>query len=342
MKKIIAILMAVCLLVAFCGCEKASDDRVVATIGNENVYFWELSFFLDSVKAELINQAGLTSEAEIEDFWANTDIEGTPAKEVAKNKALEQAVLFRQKVILAKNAGCTLNETQLAEIKEQLKQTRVNFGGEEEFKKALNEAGLTPENYESLMKDSYLVDSYMQKLSEDGTLTVTDEKVSAFFTENPAEFRKTVTAKHILIGTVDENRQPKSEAEIAQAEVTAKDLYEKITAGTLNYDAAMNEYSEDPGLATNPDGYTFGRGEMVEVFETTSFNAEIGKVCEPVLSEFGWHIILVTDADEYPFEEVSESIRYQLLAEDFEAYCEDAVKEFKVTTVQKVLDSVKF
>jgi len=161
MKKIISILMAVCLLISFCGCEKASDDRVVATIDGENVYFWELSFFLDSVKGELINQAKLTSEEEVEDFWKNTDIDGTPAKEVAKNKALEQAVLFREKVILAKKAGCALTDEQLAEIKEQLKSTTSSLGGEDEFKKILNDAGLTLENYESLMKDSYLVDSLM-------------------------------------------------------------------------------------------------------------------------------------------------------------------------------------
>jgi len=342
MKKIISILMAVCLLISFCGCEKASDDRVVATIDGENVYFWELSFFLDSVKGELINQAKLTSEEEVEDFWKNTDIDGTPAKEVAKNKALEQAVLFREKVILAKKAGCALTDEQLAEIKEQLKSTTSSLGGEDEFKKILNDAGLTLENYESLMKDSYLVDSLMTKLAEDGTLTVSDEEISAFYTENASDFRTKVTAKHILISTVDDARQPKSEEEQAKAKATAEDLYAKITAGTLSFDAAMNEYSEDPGLAQNPDGYTFGRGEMVEPFENASFSAEIGKVCEPVLSDFGWHIILVTDAEEYTFQDVSESIRYQLLNEQFEVYTENAVKDFTVNTDQKILDTVKF
>lgn len=342
MKKVISILLAACLILSFAGCEKASDNRVVATIDGENVYFWELSFFLDSVKGELVNQAGLASEDEVKDFWKNTDIEGTPAKEVAKNKALEQAILFKEKVILAKNAGCTLTDEQLSEVKEQLKQTKLSLGGEEEFKKTLNKIGLTPENYETLMKNSYLVDSLMNKLSDDGVLTVADDEITAFYEENVADFRTNVTAKHILISTVDENQQPKSDAEKEAAKLKAEDLYAKITSGALDFDAAMNEHSEDPGLATNPDGYTFGRGQMVEIFETTSFGAKIGEVCAPVLSDFGWHIILVTNAEEYPFEEVSESIRYQLLAEDFESYSQDAVKGFTVNTDQKILDTVKF
>lgn len=342
MKKIIAVLMTACLLLAFTACEKASDNRVVATIDGENVYFWELNFFLDSVKSELINQAGLTSEKEIKDFWKNTDIDGTPAKDVAKNKALEQAILFREKVMLAKKAGCVLTEEQLSEIKEQLRQTKISFGGEEEFKKALNEGGLTPENYESLMKDSYLVDTLMNTLAENGKLSVTEDEILAFYNENSADFRTTVTAKHILISTVDENQNPKSDAEKAAAEKTAKDLYAKIKAGNLDFDVAMNEYSEDPGLSSNPEGYTFGRGEMVEVFETASFNGKIGEVLEPVLSDFGWHIILVTDAEEYSFEEVKDSIRYRLLAEDFEAYTDEAVKSLNVITDQKILDTVKF
>lgn len=342
MKRIVALLMIFVMAFAIIGCEKASDNRVVATVNGENVYFWELSFFLDSVKAELINQAGLASEEEAKDFWENTDIEGTPAKEVAKNKALEQAILFREKVMLAKEAGLTLTNEQLTQIKEQLRQTKTSFGGEEEFKKILNEAGLTPENYESLMKDSFLVDAYMQKLGDEGAIPVTEDQIAAFFAENAGEFRTKVTAKHILISTVDENKQPKSEEDQANAKATAEDLYAKITAGTLDFDAAMNEYSEDPGLATSPDGYTFGRGEMVEVFETTSFNAKIGEVCAPVLSEFGWHIILVTDAEEYALDEVSESIKYQLLSEAFETFVKDAVKDFTVKTDTKIVDTVKF
>ena len=342
MKKIISIILLACLIFAFAGCEKASDNRVVATIDGENVYFWELSFFLDSVKSELINQAGLASEDEAKDFWKNTDIEGTPAKEVAKNKALEQVILFKEKVILAKNAGCTLSDEQLAEIKEQLKQTKASLGGEEEFTKTLNKIGLTPENYESLMKDSYLVDSLMTKLSDEGTLTVADDEITKFYEENIADFRTTVTAKHILISTVDENQQPKSEADKEAAKLKAEDLYAKITSGALDFDAAMNEHSEDPGLATSPDGYTFSRGQMVEVFENTSFGAKIGEVCAPVLSDFGWHIILVTDAEKYSFEEVSESIRYQLLTEDFEVYSKEVTKDFKVNTDNKILDTVKF
>lgn len=52
----------------------------------------------------------------------------------------------------------------------------------------------------------------------------------------------------------------------------------------------MKEFSQDPGLAQNPDGYVFGSGEMVAEFEQAVDAIMPGEVtfCK---SDFGYHII---------------------------------------------------
>ena len=88
-----------------------------------------------------------------------------------------------------------------------------------------------------------------------------------------------VKAKHILVDTR------------AEAIKIKQDIDE---GGSFEYYA--RRYSKCPSGRRNDGslGY-FGKGMMVKPFEDAAFNAEIGKVTEPVKTQFGWHLILVED-----------------------------------------------
>ena len=56
---------------------------------------------------------------------------------------------------------------------------------------------------------------------------------------------------------------------------------------------------------------------MVKEFDEIAFKMKIGDISQPVKTQFGWHVIKVTDrkeARERPFEEVRESIEKNLRA----------------------------
>ncbi len=340
MKKVITVFVVLSLIVTCFGCEKASDDRIVGTIQNENIYFWEFSFFLDSVKTELLNQAQISSDEEISEFWKNSEIDGVPASDVAINKAFEQTVLFKTKVLLAKQNGETITPDMQKEINKQIAETKQSVGGESDFKETLKSIGINESNYTELMENTFLVNSYFAKLVENQTIYISDEDIQAYYNAHEKEYRTSVTAKHILFSILDENQNPKSQTEQEQAKQTAQSVYTQIMDGTLTFDQAMADYSEDPGLQQNPNGYIFGKGEMTEIFETTAFNLDIGQISKPVLSEYGWHIIQLTQAQTTPLEDVKDNIFSLLASEAFDSYVKDAGKNYQVTRQDSVLRTI--
>ncbi len=95
------------------------------------------------------------------------------------------------------------------------------------------------------------------------------------------------SVKHILIKTKTEEA-PEEGLSDEEALAKATDIANRAKGGE-DFDALVAEFNEDPGASEN--GYTFGPGEMVEAFETTSFAMKIGEISDPVKTEYGYHVI---------------------------------------------------
>ncbi len=87
-----------------------------------------------------------------------------------------------------------------------------------------------------------------------------------------------VKASHILVETEQE----------------ALDLYNEIKNGLSFEEAAMKNSLCPSGEAGGELGF-FGRGMMVKPFEDAAFELPVGELSKPVRTQFGWHLILVTD-----------------------------------------------
>jgi len=88
------------------------------------------------------------------------------------------------------------------------------------------------------------------------------------------------------------------EEEVASDDRTAEALalLARLEAGE-DFDQLMWTYNEDPGMHTNPDGYTFTSGQMVPPFENATRMLEVGEVSGLVESDFGIHIIQRVEPD---------------------------------------------
>lgn len=87
-----------------------------------------------------------------------------------------------------------------------------------------------------------------------------------------------VKASHILVETEEE----------------AIALKEEILSGKPFEDVAA-EYSLCPSGANGGDLGFFGHGQMVGEFEKAAFDLKVGELSDPVRTNFGWHLIIVTD-----------------------------------------------
>ena len=67
-------------------------------------------------------------------------------------------------------------------------------------------------------------------------------------------------------------------------------IQNKIKKGE-KFGKLAKEYSTCPSGKKEGDLGYFTKGQMVKEFETAAFNLEVGKISEPVKTEFGYHLI---------------------------------------------------
>lgn len=122
--------------------------------------------------------------------------------------------------------------------------------------------------------------------------------------------KEEVRARHILIKTNGKDDQKALE----KINKIAKEV------NTNNFISKANKYTEDPS-GKNKGGALgwFGKGRMVPEFEKVAFQLKPGKISKPVKSNFGYHIIYVTDKKnkvEAKFEDHKRNIAKELIRDD--------------------------
>ena len=138
-----------------------------------------------------------------------------------------------------------------------------------------------------------------------------DKRVKEF--SAPEERR----ASHILLSfDKDDKGQPKTASKDA-AKIEADAIMKQVTGATPEKFAELaKQKSKDPGSAAQGgDLGFFGRGQMVKPFEEAVFAMKPGEIRGPIESDFGYHIIRLTETKAErtrPLEEVRAQIEGEL------------------------------
>jgi len=103
--KLISLILILLISVSvLCSCKSfsgsSSDDLPYITVGDKKVTKEYIGYFFYVAKLNMIKEAGMTlgeggnsTQADVDAFWANTEIEGRTAVDVARDLAADNAVI---------------------------------------------------------------------------------------------------------------------------------------------------------------------------------------------------------------------------------------------------------
>ncbi|RKD73442.1 foldase protein PrsA [Sinobaca qinghaiensis] len=225
--------------------------------------------------------------------------------------------MITEEVVNAEAEKAEVKVTQ-KEIDEEKATLEESYGGEEGLESAISQSGLTMEDLEEQMETTLKVEKLME-----ADISVSDEEIETYYEENKEDLGEPaqVEASHIL--TEDKE--------------TAEEIKAKLDNGE-NFAEIAEEYSTDTASAENGGelGF-FGTGEMAEAFEKAAFDMEPGEISEPVETEFGFHIINVTDkkeAEEAALEdsraEIEETLKNQKLDANYTTWLEKTKEKYDI------------
>ncbi len=219
------------------------------------------------------------------------------------------------------------------DVDKEIKKIMDKMGGRDQLMSVLKQNGISVAAFKKDIKNQVK----MQKLANSaGKIKITDADCKKYYDKNINQFKhdKQVRASHILIAanpyqiqqelTSDpkkkiDDKELKAEVEkvMAEKKAEAEKLAKELQADNSKFAAYAKKYSEDPNSARQGgDLGFFGKDTMVKEFADAAFNAKPDKVTDPVKSQFGYHIILVTDRREagvMPYEKVKSDIKDYLI-----------------------------
>lgn len=197
------------------------------------------------------------------------------------------------------------------EIEREIRQIQNTISGNQKddvpsLERILSSIGSDIDEFKRSMKYSIALEKYFLKKLDDTAL-------KRYFEENQGVFNgEAVKVSHILIDT----RNMKSEKEFAQALEQIKNIKKEIEQGGA-FEEIARKYSDCPTANNGGNlGFIQRKGNFSKSFLDTAFSLKVGQLSGPVQTEYGYHLIKVTEKKEgspVRFDDVREKVRLEAL-----------------------------
>lgn len=332
MKKISTLLMSIILGIGMIGCSSTNKNKELSNVNGSSITVGNYEKVLELEKQSIEAYYGST-------VWDQEVEEGVLYKDKFKELVLDQMVYTELIYQEAEKENVLPTED---EINKAISDFKTSIKSNEEYQKQLNKIGIDDE----FLKYQFARELASEKYKEyyDKNNNIEDKSMQTYYNENKDEFYvDEVRASHILIKTIDDENNELSDEKKAEAKEKAQEVLAKVKSGE-DFATLAKEYSEDTGSAINGgDLDFFPRGYMVEPFEKAAFSMKVGEVSDLVESNFGYHIIKVTDKvdEQKSFDEVKDDIKTTLQNENYNKQIEKLKSNAKVETNKEVLNKIK-
>ncbi len=290
------------------GITTAKDpNKAIALVNGEAIIRLELDMILDKVKQKMgTKRLHLVEERVIDDLVTQLVLKQFIRKEniqIDSNRIEDEIKAFRDNIKNNPNTADKSLETLLEEQGGSVEELRV------------------------AMDISLSIDEYLNR-------TTSEEEIKEYFTENIGNFNgETVTASHILIDTI----KIKDEEGLNQAKEKIEKLKKELDE-EADFAKLAEKNSDCPSARNGGELGVIARGQMVDEFEEAAFNTEVNGISEPVKTQFGYHIIKITDKQEgkdVTFEETKDNVRLALFNEKTIALIQELKNNADVNVLYK-------
>ncbi|EHQ89608.1 foldase protein PrsA [Desulfosporosinus youngiae] len=251
-------------------------------------------------------------------------VNGISITESELNKLLVQQggadaleTLIQQNIIKQEAAKQNIQVSE-EDINKELSTLKESFGSEEAFNQALTTNRITLD----ALKESIITNIELKRILA-ARSPITDEAIQQYYDTNKASLAEPeqVKASHILVST----------------EELANEIEAKLAAGE-DFAELAKQYSTDESSKESGGelGY-FQKGAMVQEFEDVAFSLEVGKISDPVKTDYGYHIIKVEDKKEVKEVTLPESrdmitaaLLDEKLSTEFDAWLQECKAEYSI------------
>jgi peptidyl-prolyl cis-trans isomerase C len=259
-------------------------------------------------------EGGDVTQGELDEFAEQSGVpKDDPQYQATVQQIMPQLVSIEIAKAYAQEHNITVSDKEvdqeLAKLKEQVgdqaRSSGQDVSNQEAYEQALKQNNITEEQLREDIRENLPVQKVQERVA--GKAEPSDEEIQNYYEKNKeAQFTtpEQRCVRHILF-----NKDQKEKAE---------DVKQQLENGG-DFAKLAKENSQDPGSAAQGgDLGCLGKGETVPEFEQAAFGAERGEIVGPVQTEFGYHILQVTDVkpeQTRSLQEVESQIRAQLASE---------------------------
>ena len=259
-------------------------------------------------------EGGDVTQGELDEFAEQSGVpKDDPQYQAAVQQLMPQLVGIEIAKAYAREHNITVSDDEvdqeLTKLKEQVgdqaRSSGQDLSNQEAYEQAFKQNNITEDQLREDIRENLPVQMVQKRVA--GDAEPSDREIQDYYVENKeAQF---TTPEQRCVSHILFNKDQKDKAEEIEQQLEKGKDFAKLA----------EENSQDPGSAAKGgDLGCLGKGETVPEFEKASFGAEQGELVGPVQTEFGYHIIKVTDIkpeQTRSLQEVESQIRSQLATE---------------------------
>jgi len=292
----VAAALVVALAFALVGC---GNKDVAATVNGEKISNEELQTQLDQVKKRFPQ------------FFQGAD---AAQREIEFKQRLLDELINRELIAQASSdRGIKITDS---DVQKQIDTIKKGFKDQAAFDAALKNAGIDPTQLNEQIKTQLVTQKLVEQLSKD-VAKPTQAEIKAYYDTHKSEFGQTAAkrASHILV-------KDKAQAEKLLKEIQGGADFSKL-AKANSIDTVSAQKGGDLDWPTTP---------YVPEFQAALDKLKVGQLSAVVKTQFGYHVIKVTD---------SRAAKQQALSEVSNTISQKVVEQKRADLYQKLLDDLR-